>query len=306
MLEKHCEKETRVRPVEKIEWCTGADEWDDEVDSEENGNLIESKCDNFRISDEEDESNSLGSDPLPGFNNLGIDDKNANAPGACAVELQNSPNRPSAEIEGGETEVIMLDSPPIPQKDIYSLLNPARQKDIGNEVTLQSFFVSVDEERHIPDTVSEHVRHLLLEYEGRDETKKTSPEDPGGAAGGYDECETYERGIPLHGDVMFHQFVQRIQENPGHILRYSRGASPILIAPLRDAIQKCQNCGGDVICEVQILPTLISKLRLDNGDPTTFDFGTVLVFTCAKSCWDTPDQMRLEYVVVQQEEIPTR
>lgn len=310
MLEKLTEKETKVRHVEKIEWCTGADDWgeDSEVvqnSNEENGNVT--IC-GSRVSDEEDESNSLGSDPLPGFNQLGIDDKNANAPGACAVERQSSPNKPSAEIEGGEAEVIMLDSPPIPQKDIYSLLNPSKAQ-VGNDVVLQSFFISVDEERCAEvATEEEHIRELMLDYESRDEVgRRTSPDEPG-AAGGCDDTETYERGIPLHGDVIFHSFVQRIQQNPGQILRYSRDASPLLIAPLResDKSAKCQNCGGETICELQILPTIISKLRLDNGEPATFDFGTVLISTCAKSCWDTPDKMRLEAVVVQQEDIPTR
>lgn len=291
-----------MRPMEKIEWCTGAEEWGEETEeasNEENGNVIS------RMSDEEDESNSIGSDPIPGFYSLGIDDKNANAPGACAMEKQSSPNKPSAEIEGGEAEVIMLDSPPIPQKDIYCLLNPPT-KAVRNDVNLQGFYIAVDEEKYAEDLVSEHIRELLREYEGRDDSKKTSPEEPGGAVGGFDENEGYERGVPLHGDLMFHHFLQRVQQNPGHIIRYSREASPLLIAPLRETVEKCQNCGGEVICELQILPTIIPKLKLENGESAVFDFGNVLVFTCAKSCWDTPDKMRLEAIVVQQEEIPQR
>lgn len=53
----------------------------------------------------------------------------------------------------------------------------------------------------------------------------TSPSSPGasgasaGAVGGGDSEEKYEKGIPIHGDVMFHNFVTTIQENPGQILR---------------------------------------------------------------------------------------
>lgn len=311
MLPKSLEKETKVRHVEKIEWCTGADDWGDGDDdggaNEENGNLI----DNPHISDEEDESTSMGSDPIVvGFNNLGIDDKNANAPGACAVER--SPSKPSAEIEGGEAEVcIMLDSPPMPQKDIFSLLKPTKLREISNDVMLRSFYISVDTEKLLDSPVSDHIRELIMDYESRDEIRGPSkagggsPDEPRGAVGGADDIETYERGIPLHGDVVFHQFVQRIQQNPGQILRYSRFASPLLIAPLRDVPQKCQNCGGDVMCEVQILPTLIPKIRLTNGDDVTLDFGNVLVYTCVKSCYETPDKMRFEAVVVQQEEAST-
>lgn len=32
----------------------------------------------FRMSDEDEESNSIESDPIPGFGNIQVDDKNAN------------------------------------------------------------------------------------------------------------------------------------------------------------------------------------------------------------------------------------
>lgn len=57
----------------------------------------------------------------------------------------------------------------------------------------------------------------------------TSPSSPvassgcgdagGGGGGGGESEEKYEKGIPMHGDVMFHNFVSTIQENPGQILR---------------------------------------------------------------------------------------
>lgn len=325
------EKETRMRVVEKIEWCTGADEWgseeeQDPVDpnsNEENGNVISKppqqqqpsplKFDN-RMSDEEDESNSLGSDPLPTFNNLGInnDDRNANCgQGAYAVARQGSPNRPTAEIEGGEAEVVLIDAPIMPQKDVMSLLSTrSLSKDvIGHDTVLKSFFISVQEEmrRADTDTLAEHIQELLMEYETRSEVR-SSPEEPGAAAGGGGcEEESYERGVPVHGDLYFHYFLERLQENPGQVIRYSRDAAPLLIAPLTpDCVQKCQHCGCDVICELQILPTLIPKLRLDQAELAPLDFGNVLIFTCAKSCWDTPDKMRLETVIVQQEELPLK
>lgn len=60
-------------------------------------------------------------------------------------------------------------------------------------------------------------------------------------------------------------------------------------------------CGGEVLCEIQILPTLIPKLQLNNDDSCPIEYGNVLVFTCIKSCWDTPDKYRTEYVLVQSE-----
>lgn len=105
----------------------------------------------------------------------------------------------------------------------------------------------------------------------------------------------------MHGDMMFHNFLVTIQENPGQILRYSRDSLPLLIAPITEPVPKCQNCGGDVTCEIQLLPTLIPILCLENGERAPIDYGNVLVYTCTNSCWDTPDKMRLEHVLVQQE-----
>lgn len=34
-----------------------------------------------------------------------------------------------------------------------------------------------------------------------------------------DSDEKYEKGIPVHGDLMFHLYLERIQKSPGHILR---------------------------------------------------------------------------------------
>lgn len=56
---------------------------------------------------------------------------------------------------------------------------------------------------------------------------RTSPSSPGNkdkapgnvAIAGNDGDEQYEKGIPIHGDVMFHNFLVVLQENPGQILR---------------------------------------------------------------------------------------
>lgn len=44
-------------------------------------------------------------------------------------------------------------------------------------------------------------------------------------------------------------------------------------------------------------------LRFAGGGeaPVPMEFGNVLVYTCQQSCWDTPDRMRLELVLVQPE-----
>lgn len=234
ILEKHnSEKEVITVPSKKsnITWCNGADEWDEpenqmstsdnENCNEENGNLI--KNDN-RMSDEDEESNSLENDPIPNFGNLNVDDKNANCGGAQggAVGNQQISNIPSAEIEGEESELVTIETPITPQRDLVALLKqtPAIPSDLRN-LSLKSFFIAVDQEHSTFSTnISEHVRDLLQEYQSKDDGVRTSPDSPGGgiSEGGADQ-EFYEKENPAHGDLMFHNFLMRIQENPGQILR---------------------------------------------------------------------------------------
>lgn len=316
-----------------IAWCSGADEWDDDdttgavtdtfmrvdtgnvvggLENEENGNVI--RYENSKISDEDEESNSLENDPVPGFGNLRVDERNANGGGGAKGGLIDNlyTSKATAEIEGTEGDVVVVDTPVSPKRDLLALLKQPQviPRDL-KDVTLKSFYISVDEERSSSPMITEHVRELLQEYQKHEEVK-TSPDSPmgHGAAGGGGaqqpvpmEQELYEKAIPIHGDLMFHNFMSKLQENPGQILRYSRNAAPILIAPLKELLApKCQHCGHEMICEVQILPTIIEKLRLEvTGENAPIDFGNVLVWTCVKSCWDTPDKMRTEQVLVQQE-----
>uniref|UniRef100_U5EXL9 Programmed cell death protein 2 C-terminal domain-containing protein n=1 Tax=Corethrella appendiculata TaxID=1370023 RepID=U5EXL9_9DIPT len=321
------EAATIVKPKQtnnKIVWCSGVDDWDqpaslpnqpmyvntgsdnDDNDmNEANGNII--KYDNNNKISDDDESNSIENEIANEFENMQFDDKNANS-GSCGgahggiVNLNNA----SAEIEEEEREVI-VDLPIMePRRDLLALLKQPQHisKEI-NDLTLKSYFIGVDEEReHIP-YISDHIRDMLQDYQKQEDLKK-SPDSPiSGACGGLDnnqEHEKYEKSIPLHGDLIFHNFMSKIQENAGQILRYSRDSvPPLLIAPLKEKFPKCINCGSDVICELQILPTIISILRFENNEQAPIDFGNVLILTCSKSCWDTPDKMRLEMVLVQQE-----
>ncbi|XP_065084659.1 programmed cell death protein 2-like [Ochlerotatus camptorhynchus] len=311
-----------------VAWCSGADDWDDEetgaedtfmrVDTgnvpdlanEENGNVI--RYENSKISDEDEESNSLENDPVPGFGNLRVDERNANGGGAKGGLIDNLYTcKATAEIEGTEGDVVVVETPVSPKRDLLALLKQPQiiPRDL-KDLTLKSFYISVDEERSSSPVISEHVRELLQEYQKHEEVK-TSPDSPmghGAVGGGHPapmEQEHYEKGIPIHGDLMFHNFMSKLQENPGQILRYSRNASPVLIAPLKELLPPiCQHCGHELMCEVQILPTIIEKLRLEaTGENAPIDFGNVLVWTCIKSCWDTPDKMRTEQVLVQQESL---
>lgn len=131
LIEKVVEKDSgsvKKRPTKasnNINWCSGADDWDDEFAddecydknyssqvrmeqqepfndnvNEQNGNVVShhflyGKNDNRNMSDEEEEeSNSMDSDPIPMFNNLQvIDDKNANCGAQGKMRLTMSTTR---------------------------------------------------------------------------------------------------------------------------------------------------------------------------------------------------------------------
>lgn len=64
---------------------------------------------------------------------------------------------------------------------------------------------------------------------------------------------------------------------------------------------QCSHCGGDMIFEMQVLPTLISKLRLVQSPGMHLEFGTILVYTCKTSCWSSGASSMTEAVILQNE-----
>ncbi|XP_054730366.1 programmed cell death protein 2-like [Anastrepha obliqua] len=338
--------------VERMD--TGADELQHQ--NEENGNVI-GKNDNSPTrgahlpradsgnseadEDDDDESNSMDNELVYGFGQLDMhspqnaaEDPNANcaagnaaaaaaADGGAIMGFGGATATICAEIEGAETDVVLVETPLKPERDLIALLKhtatPAALGPLAkiSDVTIKPFFIAVDiEQRHkcgeyenYSGTLSaDHIRELYQEYKRQDEAAH-SPNGAGaivGASeggGGGDDAETYEKTLPAHGDIIFHQFVSTLQQNPGQIIRYSRDTLPLLMGPLSEPIPKCANCNGETICEIQILSTLIPKLRLQqNSESVPIEYGNVLVFTCLKCCWDTPDKMRYERVVVQAEQ----
>lgn len=196
-MEKQIEKASssakkQAKKSSNINWCSGGDEWDDDFGdetfgkisdeinlNEENGNIVRSPPrDNRPASDDEDEeeSVSMDSDPIPMFGNLQvIDDKNANA-AAGAVGMLNSPSA-HAEIEGDESEVVTIDAPMMPERDLIAMLKQttAIPKEVEH-LTLKSFYVVVDEERKSSwkmnsDFDDDHVRELLQDYQRKEESE---------------------------------------------------------------------------------------------------------------------------------------
>lgn len=145
--------------------------------------------------------------------------------GVGAVGRLDSPHA-SAEIEGEESEVVCIDTPTKPRCDLISLLQEVTlppfqysETNAMNSLVFSEVFISVDEEM-MNSGLTQHVSELFDEYQ-RTNPDIREDETSDDCKGGYDGAvEKYEKSIPKHGDEMFHNFVSRIQNNPGQILRY--------------------------------------------------------------------------------------
>lgn len=89
--------------------------------------------------------------------------------------------------------------------------------------------------------------------------------------------------------------------------RYSRedGSSPLWLRGVSggEGGGRCQHCGSAMVFEMQLTPQLLLHLRVTGSPGSALEFGTVVVFTCAASCWTDTDTTRAETLVVQAEVI---
>lgn len=61
----------------------------------------------------------------------------------------------------------------------------------------------------------------------------------------------------------------------------------------------CHYCGAPRVFELQLMPPLVYLLKASSG--VDIEFGTVLVYTCSKSCWHDGSLACEEYICVQSE-----
>ncbi|XP_054632695.1 programmed cell death protein 2-like [Dunckerocampus dactyliophorus] len=158
------------------------------------------------------------------------------------------------------------------------------------------FFISVVDELDVAAEEDElaHAHELLRDYERRE----------GVAVGVLDGGEEkYEKSRARHGDAAFSRFMKRISSCPQQVLRYCRGGQPLFIseppANVGQLVALCGSCRGPRILELQLMPALVNLLSWkDGGGAAELEFGTVLVYTCTKSCW-TSQQLVDEFCFVQ-------
>nr|XP_046249854.1 programmed cell death protein 2-like [Scatophagus argus] len=185
------------------------------------------------------------------------------------------------------------------QTDISSQLQDlslgAPQEDVP---ILRPFFISVVEESDLGGGEDDlhHAQQLLREYERREGVAVAQLDDKVGGGGGE---EKYEKTEARHGDAVFSRFMKRISLCPQQILRYCHGGKPLFIskppANMAQVVSACSSCGGPRSFELQLMPALVSLLqRTDADGEAELEFGTVLVYTCTKSCWAAGSQSAVE------------
>ncbi|KAM5134366.1 programmed cell death protein 2-like isoform 1-T1 [Callospermophilus lateralis] len=164
------------------------------------------------------------------------------------------------------------------------------------------YYICVVDEDDYRDLVSlDHAHSLLRDYQQRE---GIGMEQLLSQSFFSDGNEKYEKTKIKSGDQMFYKFMKRIAACQEQILRYSWSGEPLfLTSPTSEItdIPACSHCGGQRIFEFQLMPALISMLQSANLD-LSVEFGTILVYTCEKSCWPQNHQTPMEEFCIIQED----
>lgn len=283
-------KPQTVLAAPKTTWLDDADDWGDEG----------------MVADEDPSGRAVSDLKM---DSLSLDCRVPNTPETTVeTELQQKENDvPSAEVESVDESVMLDDYPTKPTVDIRALLLSPSAVAISDELCgaeFSSFYLNVVEEQlgQLSDQkLDQRARELWEEYQRRENCDLKKMQKSKSAQGGVDE--TYEKLLPSHGDRLVHKFIKQVQHCPTQLIRYGREESPLLLRPLsKDFLDmKCHNCNGSLVFEMQLMPHLSQRLTVDNqaASHQPVEIGTVLIFTCSKSCWN--GTLRQEYLVVQSE-----
>ena len=232
--------------------------------------------------------------------NLSIVDSNISS---CDVaKKQNDEQSAYAELETETEESISVEPPLKPTEDIRNLFNPTIPSIPESAITeFTSFYLNVMEEQlRANQKLDLRAKELLTEYQSKEncdlQTLLTSA-----AKNASKDREDYEKSLPSHGDELVHKFITRVQSCPEQLIRYNREGSPLLLQSLKECLPQCRYCGCKLVYEMQLMPHLSQRLKLVDSqhDGSLTEYGTVLIFTCSKSCWNIADFPHEEYVVVQ-------
>ncbi|XP_045388363.1 programmed cell death protein 2-like isoform X3 [Lemur catta] len=164
------------------------------------------------------------------------------------------------------------------------------------------YYICVADEDDYRDFVSlDHAHSLLRDYQQRE---GIAMEQLLSQSLSSDGDEKYEKTVIKSGDQMFYKFMKRIAACQEQILRYSWSGEPLFLTCPTSKVTElpaCSHCGGQRTFEFQLMPALVSMLKSANLG-LSVEFGTILVYTCEKSCWPQNHQTPMEeYCIIQED-----
>ncbi|XP_049643406.1 programmed cell death protein 2-like [Suncus etruscus] len=163
------------------------------------------------------------------------------------------------------------------------------------------YYICVVDEGDYRDSVSlDHAQSLLQEYQRRE---GVDMEELLSQSFSSKDNEKYEKTTVKNGDKIFYKFMKRISACPEQILRYSWSGEPLFLTCPPSGVSNLPacSCGAQRIFEFQLMPALVSVLSGTHSG-LSVEFGTVLVYTCEKSCWPPNHQTPLEEFCIIQED----
>ncbi|KAL7302574.1 hypothetical protein TKK_0005207 [Trichogramma kaykai] len=81
------------------------------------------------------------------------------------------------------------------------------------------------------------------------------------------------------------KFKKRIQNAPDQVIRYNLGGQPLFVSSSDQPseIPNCENCNSARQFEFQIMPQLLTTLKIDSSTDC-IHWGTIAIYTCKNSC----------------------
>ncbi|NWV31126.1 PDD2L protein, partial [Grantiella picta] len=228
----------------------------------------------------------------------------AESPACASLQLLGLKEAVSSDVEcASQFQQLQLSDGSGPQETHPAATEEMVMAAAGSAPAFQPFYIDVvDEEDYTGSLDTDHADKLLREYQQRECVDLEQMMSESFAS--EDGNEKYEKSEVKSWDHTFHKFMKKISVCPEQILRYSWGGQPLFItcppANLDQGIPACRNCGSSRVFEFQLMPTLVSVLQSDSD--LSVEFGTVIVYTCERSCWPANHQTPLEEFIFVQED----
>ena len=107
-----------------------------------------------------------------------------------------------------------------------------------------------------------------------------------------DEMLENEEESTVQVDNVFLKYQTEIAFEPDQVLRYYRtdysreNIEPLWVSDVDKCLEipDCTYCGGKRSLEFQITSQILNFLQIDHLQQDAFDFGTLIIYSCAKSC----------------------